>query len=416
MTRLAGTNELQPFRWTAFGLQVLIGAFFIIGSIGLVKKSGMSKALISGNLWFPIGVGLVCGFFALRNLLTKHEVLLERSQVVTRNGSFSTAWKRYPLAAFDRVAVVETRHRATFPPEYAVELAGPKVEPVQLRAKQASERYALRAGAQLAATLNLPLEERRWETALVSIPAEEVKRHAPQLEQEDQPWHRIPAARGILIASLIPLFGVFFLRWDLLTALLVFWFDNLLIGLIAGVRIAMSSPHSTNPASGHAIWLFAYMAFTLFQAPFMFAFGDIARHEAGLPTPRHMSGWIPLLPWAQLAVAAAAVMASRLFELYADFIKPRAYLDGDADRHVPGGRMMAMHLGLLVAFGAMLITGAPVAGFAVLVAIKLSLDLSAYMEHYRGRASPALDALVGNRQPIHPLVQKERDRLAAEKK
>lgn len=145
-----------------------------------------------------------------------------------------------------------------------------------------------------------------------------------------QPWakgvnsrsvRRLPgAAVAIVAANLVPLAGVLYFGWDLFMVLLLFWFDNVVIGLFTVARIALSrvegSNRSVSPerrrknAAGYG---FGFFFFTMIHGLFLIL---IFGHDRLNPL--------------DLGIGVLALAASRGIDFHFDYARPKAYLTTDA--------------------------------------------------------------------------------------
>lgn len=59
---------------------------------------------------------------------------------------------------------------------------------------------------------------------------------------KDIPWWKQPAALALFASNLIPLVGVLYFHWSLSAVMLLFWLDNVLIGLYMVARNRLARP------------------------------------------------------------------------------------------------------------------------------------------------------------------------------
>ena len=85
-----------------------------------------------------------------------------------------------------------------------------------------------------------------------------------------------PSVLLLIVANLVPLYGVFFLDWQIFPILLLFWMENVVVGIFNVFKMLVASP--AKPTS----WLtkvfmvpffcFHYGMFTLVHGVFIFGF------------------------------------------------------------------------------------------------------------------------------------------------
>ena len=85
-----------------------------------------------------------------------------------------------------------------------------------------------------------------------------------------------PSVILLIIANLVPLYGLFFLQWQIFPILLLFWIENIIVGILNILKMLVASP--TNPGSWLAkiflipFFCFHYGMFTLVHGVFVFGF------------------------------------------------------------------------------------------------------------------------------------------------
>lgn len=186
---------------------------------------------------------------------------------------------------------------------------------------------------------------------------------------------------ALVIANLVPLFGVFFLGWDTFSLLLVFWLENIVIGLFNVLRMVVSRARSGPPA-GMKLFLIPffvvhYGGFTMGHGILLMSiFGDIPGLDGeGLATMAH-TVWQQIqahhLGWSVLALTASHGLSFMVNTLGAGEYQ-RSRLDKLMAQ--PYGRVMTMHLTVL--FGAFLAqsTGSSKWALLVMVVVKIGADL-----------------------------------------
>lgn len=207
--------------------------------------------------------------------------------------------------------------------------------------------------------------------------------HGKPLPQEK------PVSVWVLVAAnIVPLIGVLFWGWDVFPLLLLFWMENVVIGVLNVLKML-----SADPADA-ALW-----AGKLFMVPFfcvhygMFTAGHgvlllgLFGGEGFQPT-----GFSPLESasraaseyglWLPIAVLAASHLFSFLWNYFYRGEFRRASLAELMMK--PYGRIIVLHLTVLLGgFGAMAL-GSPVWALVLLIALKIGLDLKAHVkEHFK---------------------------------
>jgi len=182
----------------------------------------------------------------------------------------------------------------------------------------------------------------------------------------------------LVIANLVPLAGVVVLGWRVFDVLMLYWVENVVIGVINVMRMAVCSDRSK--------W-FLMVFFTVHYGFFCFGhltaliglFGESLSvsnawdYFFAAPIAGGPGGHWQTMQW----IAAACIAASHLFSYFGNFIAAGEYRRTTVNKLMtrPYGRIMVLHVSIIL--GAALIEwlGSPVAMLAVLVAAKIGLDL-----------------------------------------
>jgi len=190
----------------------------------------------------------------------------------------------------------------------------------------------------------------------------------------------------LLLANLVPLVGVLGFGWDLVSLLLLYWMESLVVALIASVRVALAP---TRAALGGL--LLCVLAFAALAAAHLVVIAVLA-DAVGMPTPEGMNsstlGDMPLFS------ALAAICRGGLDWIVNDypgllvFAFPalgaaQLYGKGTRPTSASGGLRMALRrwivLHLAVLFGAAVMVVLQVQDLApvlvALVILKTTIDL-----------------------------------------
>ncbi len=199
-----------------------------------------------------------------------------------------------------------------------------------------------------------------------------------------------PSALVLLAANLVPLLGVLSGQWTVLSILLLYWFENVVIGGINVLRMAFADPKSI--ASG-AIKIFLIPFFIVHYGMFcfvhgmfiMFFFGHATRFS---PSP---AAFAAALRDAGVGFAALCIAVSHLFSFIHNFL-----LDGEYRRTTPQllmgrpyGRVVILHVSILIGGAAAGALGQPVPALLLLIVLKTVLDLRAHLAERRKHALEA---------------------------
>ena len=203
-----------------------------------------------------------------------------------------------------------------------------------------------------------------------------------------------PSAAVLIAANLLPLAGVLFWGWDLLTLMLLYWAETGIIGFYALIQVAILArwaaityvPFFTVHFGGFMLGHFLFLTVTFGRGSGISSrIEDIPESVSSAVDGRGL--WIPL---AALFVSHGV---SFIFNVLVPLFRGgRAALlkDGKpptAAMFAVYGRVIVMHVTIII--GAILaqMFGTPVAAFVLLIALKTSIDL--VMAYVRRISSPA---------------------------
>ena len=188
-----------------------------------------------------------------------------------------------------------------------------------------------------------------------------------------------PLAIGLLIgANLIPLVGVLFLGWDLLTILVLYWLENGMVGAFNVLRMALAAGPDQRYSKPTLIPFFIvhYGIFWVVHGVFVFLLPVIAGQAAQQPTA------------AYVAIGALALALSHGASFVLNYLRSGEYRTATASGLMfsPYGRLVVLHLTIVLGAFVVFETGSPAAVVALLVVLKIGLDLGLHLREHVGAA------------------------------
>lgn len=201
------------------------------------------------------------------------------------------------------------------------------------------------------------------------------------------------SAWALIAANLVPLIGVLGFGWDVFSLLLLFWLENIAIGIVNVLRILVARGGGSAAAASRfflaPFFIVHFGGFTLGHGLMLFA---IFSDTTGLPGP-DPGELMPLvveqvrargLGWSFLAL-----FVSHLVSFATNTLGAGEYKETHPAKQMgrPYGRIIVMHLTVLV--GAFLAhwTGSSVWALVILVGLKLTVDLRAHLAERRAAGS-----------------------------
>lgn len=196
----------------------------------------------------------------------------------------------------------------------------------------------------------------------------------------------------LVAVNLVPLAGVFILGWDVAAILFLYWAENLVVGVFNLVKMKtargsdINSEYSISGRSSGKVSRWGLMLFFLVHYG-MFTLGHGVFVLALFGLPAAAPDW--------LATSLLLLVASHGVSYYQNFLK-----GGERDRvsyqdlfMQPYARVMVMHITIIFGGFFLQALGSPPAALAVLVMLKIGMDIVSHKKERR----KAAERLVGDR-------------------
>jgi len=211
----------------------------------------------------------------------------------------------------------------------------------------------------------------------------------------DIDW-RQPSVIALILANLVPVFGVLFLHWEVFPLMFLFWSENLIIGAFNVLKMLTANPSSPISWIGKA---FVIPFFCFHYGMFTFVHGMLVVGMFGGGHLKGMHGLFNFAPFWQvmqendLGWAVLGLAVSRGVSFFANYIGKGEYQRASLNQLMgqPYGRIMVMHIALLIGGFMMMALHSPVAGLILLVVLKTVFDLNSHVGERKkfAEASPA---------------------------
>jgi hypothetical protein len=204
-------------------------------------------------------------------------------------------------------------------------------------------------------------------------------------------WKR-PSVIALLLANLLPVFGVLVLHWEVFPLMFLFWSENVIVGAFNVLKMLIADPESPLGWAGKLFFIpffcVHYGMFTFVHGILVMAlFGGFMKHYSGFPTPADF--WQVArenhLVWAVLGLAI-----SRGISFATNYIGHGEYKRASLPQLMaqPYARIVVLHLTILGGGFLMLALHSPVWGLLLLVALKLAFDLRGHFAERDKFATP----------------------------
>ena len=218
-------------------------------------------------------------------------------------------------------------------------------------------------------------------------------------------WYRIGSSVGavvaLVLANAIPLAGVLWFGWNVWTILIVYWLENGIVGVYNVLKMlkAEAPPGPDNGSmrlNGRPVdigstpalvtfFVIHYGMFWLVHGIFVLTlplFGMMAGDGGDL-----VAGVSP----GTIIVALVALTISHGVSFYINFLRAGEYrrVSAASQMFAPYGRLMVLHVTIILGGMAIAITGAPEAAVAILVILKTALDVGFHLAEHRRILAPS---------------------------
>lgn len=213
-------------------------------------------------------------------------------------------------------------------------------------------------------------------------------------------WYRVTSSAGavlaLIAANAIPLLGVLFFGWNVWTILIVYWLENGIVGAFNIAKMAKAEGDDTGslgairingrPASSAAtfglipFFVMHYGIFWTVHGVFVLTlpvFGSIGPDGGSDMT----AGFNPVT----ILVAVVALTISHAVSFWFNFLGAGEYrrVTAAGQMFAPYGRLVVLHITIILGGAAIAFTGAPAAAIVILVLLKTLMDLGFHLAEHR---------------------------------
>ncbi|MBU1693902.1 MAG: hypothetical protein KJ726_10075 [Verrucomicrobia bacterium] len=193
---------------------------------------------------------------------------------------------------------------------------------------------------------------------------------------------------ALIAANAVPLVGVLFLGWKVFPVVLLFWMENVIIGVLNVLKIMLAKP--TEPP---AMKLFLVPFFCVHYGMFCFVHGFFVVTLFGGPQGAGTvaSGLAQVEGLSSMVWALLALAASHIYSFAVNYIGAGEYRRADANQLMsqPYGRVVVLHVAILGGAFILAMLKSPVGGLVLLVVLKTALDAFAHLRERSKFSSPS---------------------------
>ena len=200
-------------------------------------------------------------------------------------------------------------------------------------------------------------------------------------------WQR-PSVIALVLANLVPVFGVFYFHWEVFPLMFLFWSENVIIGAFNVLRMIVAMPFRVGVLPLIPFFCVHYGLFTFGHGLFLIElFGGGLKRFGGFPEPENILAnherKSPRLDGAGAGRQPGISFATN-YVGQGEFrrIEPSTLMVQ------PYGRIFVLHISLLAGGALMQAMHSPVVGLLVLIALKILLDLAGHLRERKKFALP----------------------------
>lgn len=193
-----------------------------------------------------------------------------------------------------------------------------------------------------------------------------------------------PSLAALAAANLWPLLGVLFFGWTVFSVVLLFWLENVIVGLFNLARMWMAQGGSRKPGGKFFIMPFFavhYGMFTLVHGLFVLAMFGGGMGDGGLGAVAQA------VADAHVGAAALALAASHGVSFVVNYLGAGEFRTTTLDTLMaqPYGRVVVLHVVIIFGGFVIMAIGQPMIPLALLVILKIGLDVAAHVKEHAGR-------------------------------
>jgi len=196
----------------------------------------------------------------------------------------------------------------------------------------------------------------------------------------------------LLLANTLPLFGVLYWGWDLMSIIILYWLENLVIGFWnLGKLLIVGVMNSDKRVSGFFSALFYMIFFSIHYGGFMFGHGIFILVLFGMDRQRQGLD-VPFTLFEDMVSPIMALMVSHGISFFYNFIRKKEYLKTNLQDQMgqPYLRIFVVHVTIIFGAFAVQFMNEPLLALLLMIALKIGVDVITHLkERVRSQAKTA---------------------------
>ena len=185
----------------------------------------------------------------------------------------------------------------------------------------------------------------------------------------------------------MPVYGVLFLSWKVFPLLFLFWLENVYIGFFNILKMIMSKPGNVANWLGKLFMVpfftFHYGIFTAVHGIFVIIlFGSKTMNFSGPVAPET---FLQIVQLNKLGYVAFMLFISHGFSFLWNYIGKKEYETSDLSTLMtkPYGRVVLLHITILLGGFLLMALHSPVAGLLLFILLKIIMDVAAHSKEHK---------------------------------
>lgn len=199
-----------------------------------------------------------------------------------------------------------------------------------------------------------------------------------------------PSVLILILANIAPLYGIIFLDWEVFPLLLLFWLENVVIGIFNVFKMLIAVPDNQITWFSKLVFIpffcFHYGMFTFVHGVFVFGlFGGYFTQGAPFPD---LNTVIQSVRDYQLEWLVLVLVFSHGISFVINYIGKSEFRKASLTNLMqqPYSRVVLLHVTILAGGFLVMSLGSPILGLLLLIICKTILDIRTHIkEHYRPR-------------------------------
>lgn len=196
-----------------------------------------------------------------------------------------------------------------------------------------------------------------------------------------------PSVIFLTIANLIPLYGVFALDWQVFPVLLLFWMENVIVGVFNVLKMLLASPSAGISWAAKVVMIpffcIHYGIFTAVHGIFVIVvFGGYLELGTNFPEGNVL---FQIISDYQIGWAFLALVLSHVVSFVMNYIGKGEYKQANLNELMgqPYSRVVLLHVTIIIGGFLAAFFDSPVFALLLLILLKIFIDIQAHLREHK---------------------------------